>query len=123
CNARVCPSGRSERHGQTECRGPASLATRNERYSRCLWTFSVAHDDVVRRVLYTRRAGIRLFLAAESCWCYTRGEANRLSTLFGVIVAPDLRLARQDLRYITGAVDSSPELRSLMVSSGTDSLT
>ncbi len=44
-------------------------------------------------------------------------------TAFGVIVTPDLRLGRQALRYVTGAVDSTPELARLVVSRSTDSIT
>ena len=40
---------------------------------------------------------------------------------FGVIVAPDLRLARQGLRYVHGVVDGSPELRGMLVASTADS--
>lgn len=43
---------------------------------------------------------------------------------FAVIVAPDLKLARQTMRYVTGAALSSPRLRPLIIGDpGTDSMT
>lgn len=42
---------------------------------------------------------------------------------FGVIVAPDLRLAAQAFRYIIGAVDSTPSIARLEVSRTSDSIT
>lgn len=41
---------------------------------------------------------------------------------FAIIVAPDLRLARQALRYCTGAAKGAPHIASLVVSDGADSL-
>ena len=41
---------------------------------------------------------------------------------YGVICAPTLKLARQGLNYIKGAVQNTPELAALIESSGTDSL-
>lgn len=42
---------------------------------------------------------------------------------FGVIVAPDMRLARQALRYILGACSRHPELQGAIVSETADSVT
>ncbi len=41
---------------------------------------------------------------------------------FGIIVAPDLRLARQALRYCAGAAKEARQIAQLIVSDGTDSL-
>ncbi len=42
---------------------------------------------------------------------------------YGVIAAPDLRLARQTLRYVTGAVDATPSIRRLVKRRSEDSVT
>lgn len=41
----------------------------------------------------------------------------------GIIVAPDLRLARQALRYVSGAAERRPELAAMVASETSDSLT
>ncbi len=40
----------------------------------------------------------------------------------GIIVAPDMRLARQALRYVSGAVDAVPALKPLVSGQSTDSI-
>lgn len=42
---------------------------------------------------------------------------------FGVIVAPDMRLAAQAFRYVAGAVDSTPSIAALVTARTSDSIT
>ncbi len=84
-----------------------------------------------RRVLVALKGARSSFPGSWGCSLHLLylGLVADLSSLalgehgYGVVVAPDLRLARQCMRYIVGAVESCAELRGLVVSSGSDSLT
>lgn len=81
--------------------------------------------SVLVAVLGARSGKSYLFVAAYSLW---RALTADLSTLapgeraVALIVAPDLRLARQTLRYVSGSISAAPELSRLGISNSSDSI-
>jgi hypothetical protein len=77
-------------------------------------------------VIGARSGKSRLLIALR---CLHLGMTVALSGLapgeqaFGVIVAPDLRLAQQTFRFVAGAVDENAELRRLVVGRTNDAVT